>query len=163
TEEADGCSVSNEFPCFEIDVGRLDGRFLWSYFRRENTWNEALGLSTGATPTSRNRLKESLFLKMRMPLPPLPEQQRIVAWIEDLAGKLRDAQELRLQSSADASATLGSRASALFEQCPVRIPIDGIAEVRGGIQKGPHRSPGANPVRYLTVAHVQRNRIITDN
>ena len=36
-----------------------------------------------------------------------------------------------------------------------------LADVCGGIQKGPHREPGANPVRYLTVAHVQRNRILT--
>jgi type I restriction enzyme S subunit len=41
--------------------------------------------------------------------------------------------------------------------------IYGLAEVCGGIQKGPHREPGANPVRYLTVAHVQRNRILLDD
>lgn len=41
--------------------------------------------------------------------------------------------------------------------------LDEIAEVTGGIQKGPHRAPGANPVRYLTVAHVQRNRVIVDD
>lgn len=40
--------------------------------------------------------------------------------------------------------------------------LEEIAEVSGGIQKGPHREPGANAVRYLTVAHVQRNRIVTD-
>ncbi len=38
--------------------------------------------------------------------------------------------------------------------------IEAIAEVRGGIQKGPHRTPGSNPSRYLTVAHVHRNRIL---
>ena len=41
--------------------------------------------------------------------------------------------------------------------------IDDLAEVAGGIQKGPHRAAQANPVRYLTVAHVQRNRIITED
>jgi type I restriction enzyme, S subunit len=41
--------------------------------------------------------------------------------------------------------------------------IDEVAEVAGGIQKGPNRVPGSNAVRYLTVAHVQRNRILTDD
>lgn len=38
-----------------------------------------------------------------------------------------------------------------------------LADVCGGIPKGPHREPSANPVRYLTVAHVQRNRILWDD
>jgi type I restriction enzyme S subunit len=106
TKEADGCSVSNEFPCFEIDSTQLDGRFLWSYFRRENAWNEALGLSTGATPTSRNRLKESLFLKMRMPLPPLAEQRQIVEQVDALAGECWRARKLRGEA-AEMGETLG--------------------------------------------------------
>jgi type I restriction enzyme S subunit len=43
------------------------------------------------------------------------------------------------------------------------ITLDEVADVTGGIQKGPNRAPGANAVRYLTVAHVQRNRIITED
>jgi type I restriction enzyme, S subunit len=41
--------------------------------------------------------------------------------------------------------------------------LEEVSEVCGGIQKGPHRAPGANSARYLTVAHVQRNRILTED
>ena len=41
--------------------------------------------------------------------------------------------------------------------------IGDISDVAGGIQKGPHREAAANPVRYLTVAHVQRNRLRLDD
>ncbi|MFH0908783.1 MAG: restriction endonuclease subunit S [bacterium] len=41
--------------------------------------------------------------------------------------------------------------------------VQDFANVCGGIPKGPHRAPGANPVRYLTVAHVQRNRVLMDD
>jgi type I restriction enzyme, S subunit len=41
--------------------------------------------------------------------------------------------------------------------------VDEICEVRGGIQKSSVRTPGANPRRYITVAHVQRNRIDTSD
>ena len=43
------------------------------------------------------------------------------------------------------------------------LRLEEVAEITGGIQKGPHRAPGANAARYLTVAHVQRNRIITED
>ena len=39
------------------------------------------------------------------------------------------------------------------------IPIELVCDVRGGIQKSKNRRPDKNPIRYLTVAHVQRNWI----
>ncbi|MEI6606778.1 MAG: restriction endonuclease subunit S [Verrucomicrobiota bacterium] len=41
--------------------------------------------------------------------------------------------------------------------------IGDLAIISGGIQKGPHRKASLNPVRYLTVAHVQRNRVLVDD
>lgn len=93
--EADGCYVSNEFPCFEPVPTRLDAEFLRWWFRRESSWLDALDLSSGATPTSRNRLKEERFLAMEIPLPPLPEQQRIVARIQELRAPIDEVCALR--------------------------------------------------------------------
>jgi type I restriction enzyme, S subunit len=64
-------------------------------------WDEALGLSTGGTPTSRNRLKEDKFLGLKVPLPPLPEQRRIVARIEALAAQIHEARTLRQQGQTE--------------------------------------------------------------
>jgi len=44
-----------------------------------------------------------------------------------------------------------------------KFPIESFCNVRGGIQKSSERIPGANPRRYITVAHVQRNRIDTSD
>jgi type I restriction enzyme, S subunit len=99
--EADsGCYVSGEFPCFEVDRQRLDPAYLWRYFARSIVWQEALGLSTGGTPTSRNRLKEDRLLAMTIPLPTLAEQRRIVARIEELTAKIEEARGLRRTASA---------------------------------------------------------------
>jgi type I restriction enzyme S subunit len=92
------CYVSNEFPCFQINLDEVEPTYLWKYFSRSVAWNEALGLSSGGTPTSRNRLKEEKLLAMRIPLPPLEEQRRIVARIEELAAKVEEAQGLREKS-----------------------------------------------------------------
>jgi type I restriction enzyme S subunit len=100
TQENHGCYVSNEFPCFAVEREHLDGRYLWHYFSRAAAWNEALGLSSGGTPTSRNRLKEVRLLAMRIPLPPLEEQRRIVARIEELVAKVEAAQALRQEATA---------------------------------------------------------------
>jgi type I restriction enzyme, S subunit len=163
TEGNAGCYVSNEFPCFAINQDRADAKFLWWYFSRASAWDEALGLSTGGTPTSRNRLKEEKFLAMKIPLPPLPKQRRIVARIEALASKINEAHRARWEVAQKAEALAGAVASRLFAKFPDRYTVEAVAEVRGRIQKGPHRVPGANPVRYLTVAHVQRNHVSTSD
>ena len=98
-KEVDGCYVSGEFPCFRVCESRLDGRYLHYYFARETVWNEALGLSSGGTPTSRNRLKEKRLLAMCIPLPTLEEQRRIVERIEAVNALLGEALSLRKQTT----------------------------------------------------------------
>jgi len=114
TETNARCYVSNEFPCFEIIKERAAARFLWRYFSRVSAWEEALGLSTGGTPTSRNRLKEEKFLAMEIPLPPLPEQRRIVARIEELATKINEARDFRQRSAQEGKALKDVAARPLF-------------------------------------------------
>lgn len=107
TKEDEGCYVSNEFPCFAVNQDRADPVYLWKYFSRNTVWDEALDLSTGGTPTSRNRLKRERFLALKIPLPPLPEQRRIVVRIEELAAKIEEARKLR-QQAVEAGARLYS-------------------------------------------------------
>lgn len=97
--------------------------------------------------------------------PPLPEslivQRRTIIRIEELAAKIEEARGLRGEASQKSEKLHGVAISSLLNKQLdfKRMPIDALAEVRGGIQKGPHREPGKNPVRYLTVAHVHRNSI----
>ena len=69
SNENDGCYVSNEFPCFRVKEELVNVHYLWKYFSRDLIWTEAFGLSTGGTPTSRNRLKEGAFLQLQIPIP----------------------------------------------------------------------------------------------
>ncbi len=130
SEEHNGCFVSNEFPCFEADHDRLDPRFLWLFFSRQKAWSEALGLSSGSTPTSRNRLKEDQFQRMVIPLPPLPEQRRIVARIEELAAKIEEAHRLRRQSEGSAQALLRSTLFSGGVDRLSRTPMHELVRVR---------------------------------
>ena len=94
----DGFHVSNEFPTFEIHRERVEPEYLLAVFAQPTLWSEALSRSAGGTPTSRNRLREDRFLKIRIPLPPIDEQRRIaelVSRIRELT-KLREAQMTRM-------------------------------------------------------------------
>jgi type I restriction enzyme, S subunit len=116
TPEVTGCYVSNEFPCFTVHADRADASYLWAYFKRTAAWDEALGLSSGSTPTSRNRLKEEKFLALQIPLPPLSEQRRIVARIEAVAAKIEEARELRRRTIEEVAALIDSTLGRLINE-----------------------------------------------
>jgi type I restriction enzyme, S subunit len=76
-------------------------------------------LSSGSTPTSRNRLKEAQLLAMRIPLPPLEEQRRIVARVEAMAARIEEARELSVGSQRDMQSLLLSAYSEMIENVPI--------------------------------------------
>jgi type I restriction enzyme S subunit len=129
SEQDHGCYVSNEFPYFLVDENRADSRYLWKYFSREGVWEEALGLSTGGTPTSRNRLKEEKLLAMGIPLPPLQEQRRIVAKIDDLAEKIEEARKLNGDVAIDINMLLESARLKIFQEMASRHGLRRLDEV----------------------------------
>jgi type I restriction enzyme S subunit len=157
TEANAGCYVSNEFPCFEINKDRADATFLWRYFSRESAWEEALGLSTGGTPTSRNRLKEEKFLAMEIPLPRLSEQRRIVARIEELAVKINEVSVLRPKANEETSALESQICARAWMRSSVTSefrPLESIADV---IDPQPdHRTPMEVPggMPYVSIANI---------
>jgi type I restriction enzyme, S subunit len=159
TENTEPIAATIHYGAYTPKPDRADLKFLWWFFRSQffrDLLNEHVpgGIKT--------ELKSKRFLPIPIPLPPLAEQRRVVARVEALAAQIHEARTLRHQAAEEAEALTGSNASELFLKCGERQPIEALAEVRGGIQKGPHRAPGANPVRYLTVAHVHRNKILTD-
>ncbi|MEW6079505.1 MAG: restriction endonuclease subunit S [Thermodesulfobacteriota bacterium] len=139
TEDNDGCFVSNEFPCFSVNPDRVDAQFLWHYFSRQSSWNEALGLSYGATPTSRNRLKEKHFLSLEIPLPPLSEQRRIVAKIERLAARVEEAKKLRSETTTKVASLRGAIVEKIcFDQKFKMVSFgDVLQSASNGIYKPP--------------------------
>jgi type I restriction enzyme S subunit len=115
---------------------RIDGHYLWRYFIRKSAWEEALGLSTGGTPTSRNRLKEEKLLAMQIPLPPLAEQRRIVARIEELAAKIEEARSLRHRTAEEAEALGRAGGKAQFAAALDEYGARSLGDLTTRITKG---------------------------
>lgn len=106
-EECAGCFVSPEFQVFTVNQKRLVPRFLGYWFRRPSVWEELGRLSPG-TNLRRRRLPASEFLRYRLHLPPLAEQQRIVAHLDAIESCLTRAQKLREEQEKELLAALRS-------------------------------------------------------
>lgn len=152
-----GAIVSSHYFLFVPNEERLDHRFL-GWFIKTPAFREQVE-AQGSTNYA--AIRPGDVLGYEIPLPPIAEQRRIAAQIEELAAHIHEAQTLRRQAVEKAETLADALANKLFSEFSDRYSIEEIADVRGGIQKSPHRVPGANPVRYLTVAHVQRNRVST--
>jgi len=74
-----GLYVSNEFPQFEIDLAVAMPEYIYLLFNAKKIIGAVNAASIGSAAISRNRFKESDFLRFKVPIPPLPIQQKIVA------------------------------------------------------------------------------------
>ncbi|MCX5817301.1 MAG: restriction endonuclease subunit S [Proteobacteria bacterium] len=97
----DGCFVSGEFPTFIPIEKSINPYFLLYWFHLPETLDRVNQDCSGSTPLTRNRFKEQFFLELKIPLPPLSEQQRIVARIEELAAKIEEARSLNHQAAEE--------------------------------------------------------------
>ena len=135
-QNLDGCFVSNEFPTFICDDTRVDAHFLNYYFRLKPTLTKVEADCTGSTPQTRNRFKERFFLNLEIPLPPLPEQKRIVAKVQSLASKIDEARELREQAAIEARAIQSAGRKSVFERAAEHYPSRPLETLSSRITKG---------------------------
>lgn len=86
----DGRFVSNEYPTFDCDPGRLRPEFIHAYFRSKSVWIDVATGSKGLGDR-RQRVQPEQILNHTIWLPPLAEQDRLVA-VEAKADALRALQ-----------------------------------------------------------------------
>jgi type I restriction enzyme S subunit len=101
-DELSGAVVSNDFPSFTPRADRLLPEYL-GWLSKTHQFIEACNKASEGT-TNRKRLKEDRFYNIEIPLRPLPEQQRIVAKIENLTERIQKSRSLRHQSAEQAEA-----------------------------------------------------------
>ena len=105
-ESLEGALVTNDFPIFNLNKEKLEPRFLGWLCRTADFVELCLRASEGTT--NRVRLKEERFLALEIPLPPLEEQQRVVARIEKMAAQIEEARALRKETADEVDALLRS-------------------------------------------------------
>lgn len=85
--------VSSEYPIFTFDNKRVSGYFLQKLLRTA-AFKELL--NTKSTGISKARVKQDEFLDIQVPLPSLPEQEKIV---EAYYAKINEAKQLAIEAT----------------------------------------------------------------
>ena len=99
--ELEGWYLSPVFPTFRCDASALDPRYLEWFCRRRAVWIELQSKAKGLG-ARRETVSVDQFLTVEIPLPPLPEQQSIVARIDEVAKQLDHAQFLQATVATEA-------------------------------------------------------------
>ena len=116
----DGHYVSNEYPSFQIDRAQLEPGFLKAYFQLPTVW-QAIARGSKGVGSRRIRVQPDQVLAHRLPLPPLGEQQAIVARLDTLAEKTLQVSEHLAAVEAVAAALLLSMHHRLAGNRVVRL------------------------------------------
>ena len=112
--ELDSAVVSSHYFLFAISEAKLNRRFL-DFFIRTPSFREQVE-AQGSTNYA--AIRPSHVLGYEIPLPPLAEQQRIVARIEELMAQINEARGVQSRSKAETEALLRSTTRSIFGEIP---------------------------------------------
>lgn len=128
--ELDGAIVSNDFPSFEFrDPDLCDAAYM-GWLVRSAPFVELCKAASEGT-TNRVRIKEDRFLDQQIALPPLTEQQALVARLNALAEKTRQVEAHLDAVERDAEHLLALR----FRDAIADAPLRPMAEVAPSVRR----------------------------
>lgn len=131
--ELDGAIVSNDFPSFSFnDLEQCDPAFMGWLVRSTPFVDLCKAASEGTT--NRVRIKEDLFLDQQIALPPLAEQQAIVARLDSLTDKTRQLEAHLDAVERDAEHLLALR----FRDAIANAPLRTMAEIAPLVRREQH-------------------------
>ncbi len=114
-EKVDGCIVSDKFPTYNIKPDLIEPKYLSYFFTTPNIALQAQDFSKGAAALSKLTLNPPQFWDLKIPLPSLSEQRRIVERIESLSSRIAKTQSLREEATAELEALIDSILGNLLE------------------------------------------------
>lgn len=162
----DGCFVSGEFPTFLPKLDRVDPRWIHWLTKTSSFWKQCDEKSQGTS--GKNRIKPEQFLKVEIPLPPLDEQRRIVARIEDMSKIIQQAASLQNKMLEESQTVLLTRLNAIFGNpyCADNgqignVPLVRLNDVVLDVADGPHVTPHymESGIPFITVLNITSGHI----
>ncbi|HPS91105.1 MAG TPA: restriction endonuclease subunit S [Methanothrix sp.] len=156
-EGLSGCYVSGEFPTFNPIQDKLESRWFHWITKTKKFWSLCDAKSQGTS--GKNRIRPERFLEIEIQLPPLDEQRRIVARIEELAARIEEARELRRRAVEETEALKISAknifSSNYFNELWPIVALGEVVEIRAGVTLGRVLNGPTIKLPYLRVANVQ--------
>ena len=151
-EELEGAIVSSHYYLYEIDEDLLDRSF-FSFFIRTPYFRDQVS-SQGSTNYAAIRYYD--VLGYTMPLPPIAEQRRIVARIEELAAKIEEARGLRESAIEESDALEKALLDEVYKSNLENFGSVKLSEVCLTITDGDHFTPSfqGTGVKFIFVGNV---------
>jgi type I restriction enzyme S subunit len=165
SDDLDGRYVSNEYPHFDCNPDRVLPGFLATYFRASSTWEKAATLTTGMGDR-RRRIKPEQLVKMEIPLPPLPEQQKIVEWIDAVATRIEEAKGLHIERAAQLAQLFDRAADEIFDEHGWRyMPLGSllIEDSRNGLGARPSGEPSGTPILRISAGTSRTDAVVEES
>lgn len=129
----DGSIVSSHYFLFTVNEAKLDRRFLDSYIRTP----AFRGQVEAQGSTNYAAIRPADVLGYTIPLPPLPEQRRIVGRIEELAAQIQEARTLRQQAAKEAEALLLCQIGKVFSHLETKYNSREFGSFSPHVTSGP--------------------------
>jgi type I restriction enzyme S subunit len=158
--EGEGALCTSHFFLFDVREDKLDRRWLKAIFDA-NYLQEQLDAEAKGT-TGYAAVRPKMLLACEIPLPPLAEQGRVVARIEELAAQIHEARTLRHQAAEEAEALVHANRNRSFQELSAhrtRARLDTVASCRLGKMLDPRFKTGVGSTPYLRNANVQWDRL----
>ncbi len=108
--------VSPEYPVFALDHNTVLPKWLFFYTKHTSLWKACDQMSRGTS--GKNRIRPENFLKIEIPLPPLEEQQQIVAKLEKAREHSEEIRKLRSKQEQDIDNLLYSEYLKIIKDVP---------------------------------------------
>ena len=157
-----GMIASHRFPTFRPDPARLDVKYLQYWCQTELGRNLLDRVSPGGAGRNRT-LNRDAFLNEEVALPPLAQQRRVVARIEELAAQIHEARTLRQEAGHDVNDLLRSAAATLLDDLGwPKVPLrEVLAESpRNGLSPRPEAGPGGRPMLRINAVSSSSTRFV---
>lgn len=135
----DGHFTSNEYPSFSLDRSRLEPCFLKAYFQFPRVWQE-IAMGSKGVGSRRIRIQPDKVLAHRIPLPPVADQQAIVARLDTLAEKTREVEAHLDAVERDTEHLLALRFRDVIADAPLRPMAEVAPLVRRGVSIDPEKN-----------------------
>lgn len=158
-DNLDSAIVSSHYFLFGIDQAKLDQRFLDFYIRTPAFRDQVAAQGS----TNYAAIRPSDVLGYKIPLPPLPEQRRIVARIESLAGKVEEAKVLRKHVVEESELLLARASSQILDSsCWTSERLETVlAEPpRNGLSPQPEVESNGRPMLRINAVSSSPSRFV---
>jgi type I restriction enzyme S subunit len=133
--------------------------WIWLFVRQERFREDAKKSFRGGV--GQQRVPQEFLEQYLIPLPPLEEQRRIVARIEELMGRVREARRLREEAQKDAERLWQSVLAQTFPRPGSELPegwrwvrLGEVFDLQQGASMSPRRRLGRNPRPFLRTKNI---------